>query len=313
METKTKKLCLRTTMTLLLMVLTTVSAWAQDPVDSGYCGDPDVNSGHNVTWALTGTSPNYTLTISGTGAMVNFHDNNQPWYSYLGNITSVVIGNGVTCIGNAAFYDYEKLTSVTIPASVESIGVEAFYNCAMTTVNFPSDSELKTIGTSAFFGCENLTTITLPNKLETIGESAFYRCTNLSKVNMLPTTPPTLGANAFTYCNDLEIIYVPPTTETSYKAATNWSDYAGIIKTGYRVTADPVANMKLTGNVGVQYGSTVYAASGEAVSLTMIDPSNPAAHLPRSFRRPSRSTSPSSRSRSQCLFSGHSSCRPRRT
>ena len=274
---KTKKFCIRTTMTLLLMVLTTVSAWAQDPVDSGYCGDPDVNSGHNVTWALTGTSPNYTLTISGTGAMVNFHDNNQPWYSYLGNITSVVIGNGLTSIGDAAFSGCSQLTSVTIPASVESIGMEVFYNCAMTTVNFPSDSELKTIGVNAFFACEDLSTITLPNKLKTIGESAFYRCTNLSKVNMLPTTPPTLGANAFTYCNDLEIIYVPPTTETSYKAATNWSDYAGIIKTGYRVTADPVANMTLTGNVGVQYGSTVYAAVGETVSLTMRDPSNPPA------------------------------------
>ncbi|MBR5935188.1 MAG: InlB B-repeat-containing protein [Bacteroidaceae bacterium] len=45
----------------------------------------------------------------------------------------------------------------------------------------------------------------------------------------------------------------------------------------HTITADPVANMTLTGNVGVQYGSTVYAADGETVSLTMTDPSNPPA------------------------------------
>jgi hypothetical protein len=66
-------------------------------VASGDCG----TEGHEseVTWEIIGTSPNYTLIISGTGEMKGYDPGEQPWKTYNGGITTVVIGNGVTNIG----------------------------------------------------------------------------------------------------------------------------------------------------------------------------------------------------------------------
>jgi hypothetical protein len=53
-----------------------------------------------------------------------------PWYDYLDQITSVIIEDGVTSVGSAAFNNSANLTSVTIAASVTSIGQDAFLACA---------------------------------------------------------------------------------------------------------------------------------------------------------------------------------------
>ena len=87
---------------------------------SGTCGD-------NLTWVLADDG---TLTISGTGDMANYDENSNlaPWSAKQDQITSVVIEDGVTSIGDSAIYNCIELTSVTIPASVKSIGVGAFRN-----------------------------------------------------------------------------------------------------------------------------------------------------------------------------------------
>ena len=123
----------------------------------GTCGkdDPDtgVDESLNVTWALAGTSPNYTLTISGTGAMKDYGvPDDLPWKDYRSSITSVVIEDGVTSIGNMAFEgcNNANLTSVTIPASVTSIGDFAFGYCTyLASVTIPVAS-LTYYGVSAF-------------------------------------------------------------------------------------------------------------------------------------------------------------------
>jgi hypothetical protein len=80
------------------------------------------------TWRLTGPYDNLTLTIEGNGAMGDYTYNNMPWYGYRTYIKAVVIGTGVTSIGNYAFAECSGVTSITIPASVTSIGTEVFYN-----------------------------------------------------------------------------------------------------------------------------------------------------------------------------------------
>ena len=105
---------------------------------------------------------------------------------YTGTATKVVIpatykGVAVTGIGEDAFYDCFKLTSVTIPGSVTSIGRYAFSSCrSLTSVTIPAS--VTSIGNSAFSGCSNLTSVTIPASVTSIGEWAFYGCYGLTSV-----------------------------------------------------------------------------------------------------------------------------------
>ena len=87
---------------------------------SGTCGE-------DLTWELY---TNDKLVISGNGAMNNWStssSNRAPWYNYLSSIKTVIIKEGVTSIGNYAFYVCNYITSIDIPNSVTSIGESAFY------------------------------------------------------------------------------------------------------------------------------------------------------------------------------------------
>ena len=67
------------------------------------------------------------LTISGTGAMKNYTAKTQmPWYTYLDQITCVMMEDGVTSIGDCAFELCLDMTELTIPASVTDIGDNIF-------------------------------------------------------------------------------------------------------------------------------------------------------------------------------------------
>ena len=121
---------------------------------------------------------------------IDFNDSytSNPLYNTEGlylngeKITDLVIPEGVTHIGDYAFYGYEGLTSVTIPGSVETIGGHAFTSCTGIT-SLTIGNGVTTIGNAAFYECEGLTSITIPESLTTIGEMAFCRCYNLKTVN----------------------------------------------------------------------------------------------------------------------------------
>jgi hypothetical protein len=71
---------------------------------------------------------------------------------------SVTISNGVTSIGDEAFYNCACLTSVDIPESITSIGDAAFSDCYMLATA-TIDSKTLSIGSQAFRNCNNLTHI----------------------------------------------------------------------------------------------------------------------------------------------------------
>ncbi len=79
------------------------------------------------------------LTISGTGAMSNYSSSSaSPWYIYFSNIKTVIIEDGVTSVGDYAFYDFSNIVTVTLPNSIAVVGDYAFYNCyALNTVYYP--------------------------------------------------------------------------------------------------------------------------------------------------------------------------------
>ena len=80
---------------------------------------------------------------------MNDYDNYSPWYYLRDVVNNVEIENGVTNIGNRAFFDFPYLRSITIPHSVTSIG------------------------TDAFGACPGLSSITIPNTVTSIGQNAF--------------------------------------------------------------------------------------------------------------------------------------------
>ena len=163
---------------------------AADGDTSGTCGD-------NLTWTLA----DGVLTISGSGAMRDYNGSSSlpTWDDKKTDITSVVINEGVTSIGNYAFYKYTGLISVTIPAGMTSIGEGAFREC------------------------KELTDITIPASVENIGEDAFYTCSKLTTVTM-QGDPPNLGGNhVFADCAFMRLnnrgIHVPKGRAQDYKNA----------------------------------------------------------------------------------------------
>lgn len=116
------------------------------------------------------------------------------------------VPDGVTTIGNSAFYWCFDLTSVILPDSVTSIGDSAFYECRnLRSVNLPDN--LTDIGWYAFYKCGGLTTIVIPEGVTTISADAFSYCNALSSVT-IPTGVTSIQYNAFAGCGDLNVYYV---------------------------------------------------------------------------------------------------------
>ena len=114
-----------------------------------------------------GTTYKVTEIADGTSSSGAFYDS---------NITSVVIPDTVTSIGDYAFESCDSLTSITIPSSVTSIGENAFWYC------------------------NSLTSITIPSSVTSIGKAAFNSCCALAEVyNYSPRITVTAGSSSNGY------------------------------------------------------------------------------------------------------------------
>ena len=168
----------------------------------GNCGA----EGDNITFTLTDEG---VLTLTGTGAMQDYEesyyyssDTAAPWYnSDVTYVSSVIVGEGITHIGNYAFYNCTLLAEVSLPSTLETIGNYAFSrDLSLEEIALPDS--VRVIGEQAFESCTNLRSVTLPSSLEHIGDAAFFNCKSLQGIE-IPETVTYIGRSAFEECRAL--------------------------------------------------------------------------------------------------------------
>ena len=142
---------------------------------SGLCGA-------NVSWNLRADGSMY---ISGAGPMYNYEYDYEedystyPWEKIRDSITSVHVTDGVTSIGDGAFWGCENLESVGISGHVKRIDDYAFSNASgLKSITIPFS--VRSIGTKAFEDCRNLVDVNIPVSVTKIDPTAFDGCYRLN-------------------------------------------------------------------------------------------------------------------------------------
>ena len=164
-----------------------------------------------------------SLYVYGEGEIKNYNSDNQPWKNYKSTAKSIDLFDGITSIGNYAFYNFTSVTpEVTIPSSVEKIGNSAF-DCCTSLKKITIPDNVKIIGNRAFGSCTSVTEIELGTGLIQLGtdyrdyNNPFYYMTGVKKITFnsekVPTTP---CADTFEYMNNLETVYVPAKSYSQY-------------------------------------------------------------------------------------------------
>ena len=230
-----KKRLLSTLLALcMLLSLLPGTAWA-DEVPA-----PNDGAAHDevIPLADTLTYENLSYTIADSGIVIIDCDESA---------TSVIIpeqidGIPVVTIGDQAFWQCSKLTSITIPSSVIYIWPRAFIGCNSLTdlvvdpqnrnyiveddvlfditktnlVHCPTTKigeytipdSVTAIGYYAFKGCNRLTSVTIPDSITYISDFVFDGCSGLTNITV-PDSVTFLGQGVFKNCSGLTSVTLP--------------------------------------------------------------------------------------------------------
>lgn len=163
------------------------------------------------------------LDIRGSGVMKELK--NIPWLDHYRTIKKVKISEGITTVGDYAFYHCTLLSEVELPKGITYIGAHAFDGTVLASVALPNSvtevgecafdstqikeltvpASVKTMGYRAFQNCEALEKLTLENGVSMIGDGAFFGCKSLKNVTV-PESVTYIGSNAFYGCDKLETV-----------------------------------------------------------------------------------------------------------
>lgn len=157
--------------------------------------------------AFTGCTNLSTVSLNSNDLVSNSSPNHSFIDIFGSQVKKFIIGDGVTTIGNHAFYRGINLESVALPNSLVKIGSYAFSECyGLTSVTIPDGVE--TIDKYAFNGCSSLISVALPNGIETIDDYTFYCCTSLVSVTISESVS-SIGDFAFSGCSAMTSIEIP--------------------------------------------------------------------------------------------------------
>ena len=137
------------------------------------------------------------MLLSGIGSTGNYNNSKRPWAEYEDSFSDVVVGEGITELGDKTFNAYKKvLKSITLPNTLEYIGASVFSDCtALTEIKLPNTS-LTGIGNSAFGGCTGIKHFHIPATVK----FTHYNNSEYDKRNRI--------SNSFSACLGIETITV---------------------------------------------------------------------------------------------------------
>ncbi len=184
---------------------------------------------------LTGVSIPDTVTAVNNGA-----------FSACTSLKDIHIGSGVTTLQGSCFRDTRNVTSITFSenSSLETIGgsgdtantsnsVRVFSNVctkspAVLEIDFPEGLVL--VGHSTFVTSTGIKRLSFPSTVVWIGDQAFRGLSGCESITFKSASPPTLGGSGRWFEDTTCPIYVPAASVDTYKAASNWSNYASQIQ-----------------------------------------------------------------------------------
>ena len=204
---KKRILSLLLALVMVLVLVPTVALAEDTPAMSGTCGAS--GNENNVKWELTDVDGdgNYTLTISGTGAMADYTGwQSQPWKGYANQITRFVVEDGVTNISKFATNGETKIEEYIIGKDVAEIGT--FGVSADSAKEFVVDSANTSfkVADGAILTADGTTLVAYPGGRASVEEYA------------IPSTVTTILGGAFNGA-DMQRLLVP----NSVKSIPNWS------------------------------------------------------------------------------------------
>lgn len=204
-----KKTILIMLMTFLLLFCGAFICKAE--IFSGSCGS-------SIVWTL---DENGTLTFTGRGAIPDYDEGDPEWYQYKDRIYEIVINDGITHIGEYAFFMCSSVNLVSIPESVREICEGAFHYCTgIKQLTLPISARISDENWCSFLGCSNIEKIRLTKgsgiqqdfKVSAYKTSLYYGYTPWSesqhslKEIIIDEGVSAIGAYAFYECKALKTI-----------------------------------------------------------------------------------------------------------
>lgn len=122
-----------------------------------------------LNWAITEDG---VLVISGKGAIPNYTKSSAaPWKAYADKVSEIVIEDGVTGIGNLAFYNMSNAEKLTCAESVVSVGLQFIRGTKIKSVSLMG---ALVISNGAFASAESLESVTLSEKMRDVRGNPFF-------------------------------------------------------------------------------------------------------------------------------------------
>ncbi len=191
----------------------------------------------------------------------NITTGEQGIFSQASNISTLIVGEDLTGIGNYAFYGCTGMSSITLNNGLDTIGNYAFANCVnMTEVNVDISANVTILGDHAFYNCQALENFVMPRAVTYVGDSAFEECYALKSIELCGAGSNVqlkeLGYDVFKGCANLKNITFPRTFDNNISGGGEKLDVAifqGCISLQYIATSANKFDLKAEDDINFTF------------------------------------------------------------